>query len=366
MKSDSMIRLIRPYIHFHEIEEEFKKIFGSGIFTKGKYVQQFRDELKNYTDAQFCFLTTSATTALTTALKAVGVQPGDEVIVSDFSFPATANVVEDLGAVPIFADVHLDTFNMKADELREKISDKTKAVIFVDALGNPSGVIEIKAICEEYGIPLIEDSACAIGSEIAGKKIGNVADITCFSFHPRKMVTTGEGGAILTNDTSFAEFIEIKLNHGATFVNNRLDFISYGYNFRLPELQAVMGILQLKKLEDIIHQRTLAKKEYIHHLVPLGFKPQKINSDVIHNVQSIVFVVPEDVNREQLIHYLHQHHIESTIGTYCLSNTTYYRNKYKNVQPNARFLEENTITLPCYEGLQVEKVCEVIKKFMTV
>ena len=364
MKSDNMMRIIKPYISFQEVENDFKEIFDSGILTKGKYVRNFREEIKNFTESKFCFLTTSATTALTMALKTVDVKLGDEVIISDFSFPATANVVEDLGAVPIFADVDIETFNMKPEELRKKITNKTKAVIFVDALGNPSGLLDIKAICEEFRIPLVEDSACAIGSQISGKKIGNVADLTCFSFHPRKMVTTGEGGAILTNNSNYANFLEVKLNHGAFIENDRLDFITFGSNYRLSELQAAMGIVQMKKLKEIINQRTLAKSVYINHLTPLGFKPQKIEDNVVHNIQSIVFIVPKQLNRNHLIKYLHQNKIESTIGTYCLSNTTYYRKKYNDVQPNAKFLENSTITLPCYEELQVEEICSVIKKFM--
>lgn len=363
MTNDQIVRLIKPYIDFQEVEKDFQKIFASGMLTKGEYVQGFREELMDYTKAKYCFLTTSATTALTIALKTVNVQPGDEVIVSDFSFPATANVVEDLGAKPVFADVDKETFNMRPNELRKKISNKTKAVIFVDALGNPSGLLEIKEICEQYEIPLIEDGACAIGSEISGKKIGNVADLTCFSFHPRKMITTGEGGAILTNQSKYADFLDVKLNHGATFSNERLDFVTYGYNYRLPELQAAMGIVQLKKLDEIVEHRINMKNRYIEKLTPLGFTPQKFDDNVVHNVQSIVFIVPKEIDRDDLIEYLRKNNIETTIGTYCLSNTTYYREKYNDIQPVAKFLEENTITLPCYDGVPVEEVCEVIRAF---
>ena len=145
-----MIKLIKPYISFEEVQNEFKEVFDSGWFTKGKFVEEFREEIKNYTGAKYCYLATSATTALTMALKALDIKQGDEVIVSDFSFPATANVVEDLGAIPIFCDVDMDTFNMLPQQLESKITSKTKAVIFVDALGNPSGIHEIKKICEKY------------------------------------------------------------------------------------------------------------------------------------------------------------------------------------------------------------------------
>jgi perosamine synthetase len=363
MDNHHFIRLVKPYITYKDIEEDFKQIFKSGIFTKGEYVKSFKEEMIRYVGSKYCFFTTSATTALTMALKTVDVGMGDEVIISDFSFPATVNVVEDLGAIPIFADVDLDTYNMKTEELEKKITSKTKAVIFVDALGNPSGLLEIKEICEGYKIPLIQDSACAIGSSINGIKVGNIADLTCFSFHPRKMVTTGEGGAIVTNNENYAQFLEVKLNHGAVLDNGKLDFVTYGYNYRLPELQAAMGIAQLKKLDAVIKSRNKIKKEYELELTPLGFIPQSIDVNVVHNIQSIVFLVPTSINRDELIKFLYTHNIESTLGTYCLSNTTFYKRKYHNVQKNSVFLEENTITLPCYEGIPVKVVCNVIKNF---
>lgn len=358
-----MIKLIKPYISFEEVQDEFKEVFDSGWFTKGKFVEEFREEIKKYTDAKNCYLTTSATTALTMALKALDIKGGDEVIVSDFSFPATANVVEDLGASPIFADVDLDTFNMLPQQLESKITSKTKAVIFVDALGSPTGIHEIKKICEKYNLPLIEDGACAIGSSEFGVRCGNIADITCFSFHPRKLLTTGEGGAITFNDTKYVDFFEIKLNHGAKVTDGKFDFIDYGYNYRVPELQCVMGIKQLQKLDKIVNSRNIIRNEYIKALEPLGFQVQKISDDVAYNVQSLVFKVPANINRDELVKYLKEKEIESTIGTYCLSGGTYYAKKYNDIQPNAKYLEQNTITLPCYDGVDVEYVSKNIGSF---
>jgi len=358
-----MIKLIKPYISFDEVKDEFEDIFASGWFTKGKYVEQFRKEIKLYTEANHAFLTTSATTALTMSLRILGIKDGDEVIISDFSFPATANVVEDLGAVPIFADVSLETFNMLPEQLERKISTKTKAVIFVDALGSPTGIHDIKSICEKHSLPLIEDAACAIGSSENGVKCGNIADITCFSFHPRKLLTTGEGGAITTNNDDYAKLLEIKLNHGAVVSNGKFDFVDYGYNYRLPELQAVMGIKQFEKIDEIVKSRNAIKREYINRLTPFGFKEQVVSADVLHNVQSLVFTVPEGKDRDGLIDFLKENDIEATIGTYCLSNTTYYKNKYNDAQPNSNYLCNNTITLPCYCGADVERITKIIKKF---
>ncbi len=358
-----MIKIINPYISFDEVKDEFQDIFDSGWFTKGKFVEEFRNEIKNYTKAKFAYLTTSATTALTMALKALDIQPEDEVIISDFSFPATANVVEDLGAKPIFADVSLEIYNMLPSELEKKITSKTKAAIFVDALGNPSGLTKIKAICDNNNLPLIEDAACAIGSSEENNRCGSVADITCFSFHPRKLLTTGEGGAVTFNNQKYKDFFEVKLNHGATAKDGKFEFIDYGYNYRMSELQAVMGIKQLKKIDDIVQSRNKIRIEYINALEELGYKAQKLSLNEIHNIQSLVFTVPTGVNRDDLVKYLKQNKIETTIGTYCLSGTRYYKNKYNSVQPNAQYLENNTITFPCYDNVDIGYIITAIKNY---
>lgn len=359
-----MIKLVKPYIKFRDVKNDFKTIFKSGNFTKGIFVEEFRKKLLDFTGAKFCHLTTSATTALSISLKALGIKEGDEVLISDFSFPATANVVEDLGAIPVFVDVSLDSFNMLPDDLEKKIGPNSKAVIFVDAFGNPSGINKIAKICKENNIPLIEDAACAVGSSTYNKKVGNIADITCFSFHPRKVITTGEGGAITFNSAKLNTFFSVKLNHGAIFEDGKFDFIDFGYNYRLPDLQAVMGSKQLNKIDIIIKSRKLIRDKYIKDLLPLGFKPQFIDNESISNFQSIVFLVPNGILRDDLIKKLREKKIESTIGTYCLSGLSYYKGKYNSVQKNASFLGMNTITLPCFDGVNVRSITSQITKIM--
>lgn len=346
-----MIRLIKPFIDYSEVEEEFRAIFDSGIFTKGPHVEALRRELAAYTGARHAYLMTSATTALWVCLRLLGIGEGDEVIVSDFSFPATANVVEDVGAKVVFADVSLDTYNMLPDELERKITPRTRAVIFVDALGNPTGVSRIAEMCRARGIPLIEDAACALGSSENGRRCGAIADLTCFSFHPRKLVCTGEGGAITTDNDEWARWLDVKLNHGASgWQGPGLDFVDYGYNFRLPELQAVMGRKQLAKLERIVDERNAVREAYVCGLAPLGFRVQQLGPGVRHNVQSAVFHVPAGVGRDALIAALRAEGVESTLGTYGQSQLTFYRERYGDVQPNGKFLHDHVITLPCYTG----------------
>lgn len=362
------IKLIKPYITFNEVEKGIKEIFDSGQLTKGPHVDKFITLLKEYTKAEFAFLTTSATTALTTSLKAIGVKKGDKIAVSDFSWPATCNVVEDLGAIPIFIDVDKQTYNMCPKDLESKLEDskgnKLSGVIVVDALGNPSGIMHLKEICKAHNIPLIQDSACAIGSSVDGIKVGAIADLTCYSFHPRKLITTGEGGAILTNNERYAKWLTVKLAAGASGIKGKgLNFVDYGYNYRLSDIQALMGWMQLLKLDKITAERNKIANKYNTLLRPLGFVRQKIDNNVYHNIQSLTFTVPSDMSRDGLIDYLTAHNIESTIGTYCLSGTTYYIEKYNNPQKNSGWLESNTITLPCYKDVDVNRVVEAIKSF---
>lgn len=357
-----MMRLIEPYIDFEDIEEDLRGIFDSGFFTKGKFAKAFPEAIRNYTGASHAFLTTSATTALWMCLKAIGIKEGDEVVVSDFSFPATVNVVEDLGATPVFVDVSLDTYNMDPDLLRDKITPATKACMFVDALGNPSGIDRIIDICHENNVVVIEDAACGLGSAVNGRKVGSIADLTCFSFHPRKLITCGEGGAITTNNDEYARFFEYKLNHGADPRTG--EYISYGYNFRMSEIPCAMGINQLGRIDDVVKERREQQKRYTQLLEPRGFKPQAASEKVYHNMQSVVFTVPEGVDRNVLNAYLAQNDIESTIGTYCQSACTYYREKYNDVQDNGYFLQTHTITLPCHHNVDIDAVCACISRFM--
>jgi dTDP-4-amino-4,6-dideoxygalactose transaminase len=358
-----MIRLIRPSIRFEEVEQDLRAIFESGIFTRGPNVAGFRAELASYVGADHVHLATSATTALWVCLRLLGIGPGDEVVVSDFSFPATANVVEDVGARPVFADVSPETYNMTPAALEAALTPRTKAVIFVDALGNPSGLHAIAEICRQRKIPLIEDAACAIGSSENGRRCGSIADLTCFSFHPRKLLNTGEGGAITLNDPEWARWLDVKLGHGASGpLGYGLDFTEFGYNFRLSEAQAILGRVQLPKLDQIIAERNAIRDAFIDGLTPLGFTPQQVAPGVAYNVQSLVFAVPEGTDRDALVAALRTRDIETTIGTYCLSGTTYYRNRYDSVQPVAARLQRETITFPCYDGVDVERIVSAVEQ----
>tara|TARA_Y100000591_G_scaffold330248_1_gene360693 strand:- start:1703 stop:2788 length:1086 start_codon:yes stop_codon:yes gene_type:complete len=361
-----MIKLIKPSISFDSVELELKEIFRSGQFTQGKNVDIFEKSLKKYINIDYVGLTTSATTALSLSLRVMGVKQGDKVAVSDYSWPASSNVIEEIGAVPVFIDVDPETFNMCPKDLTKKINSDVSAVIFVDTFGNPSGIDEINKICKGYKIPLLEDAACALGSEINNIKVGAYSDITCFSFHPRKVLNTGEGGAIATNNKNYSDLFKVKLAAGASSkAEVGLNFTDYGFNFRMTEIQALLGWKQLLDLDNYVEKRREIKDEYISLLEKYAFVPQKINENVYHNCQSIVFKVPENILRNELVNYLLEKDIESTLGTYCLSGTEFNQQKYDDVQTNSSLIDSIAITLPCYSGINTSKVVNEIISFLS-
>ncbi|WP_202945499.1 DegT/DnrJ/EryC1/StrS family aminotransferase [Pseudodesulfovibrio mercurii] len=357
------MRLIRPYIAFADVEADIRAVFDSGMFTRGANVAAFAGDLARYTGAGHAFPTTSATTALSLTLAVLKIGPGDEVAVSDYSFPATANVVETAGARPVFCDVDPDTWNMDPDCLVKRLGPKTRAVIFVDGLGNPTGLHRVRDLCRERGLPLIEDAACALGSAEQGERCGRVADLTCFSFHPRKLLTTGEGGAVTTDDPALAERLGLLLNHGGETVDGRPDFTAPGFNYRMSEIQALMGRAQLPRLDAIIGRRRALLDRCAEAFAPLGLRAQAVGPDVVHNVQSMAFAVPQGMDRDGLIRHLAGRGVESTIGTYCLSGTKFYREKYRDVQPNAERLQATTITLPCHDEVDADRLIAAVTSF---
>lgn len=359
----SRIPLIRPPVLYSDVEADFKKILESGMLTRGEYVERFRLEIATKTTAKHAHLTTSATTALSASLRLLGIKPGDEVALSDFSFPATSNAVEEVGATPVFVDVSHDTFNMRLDALQSAVTPRTRAVIFVSSFGNPSGISTIRDFCRQKKIPLIDDAACAIGSSENGTPSGKIADLSCFSFHPRKVITTGEGGAITTENAEWSERLKRMLNHGAEVENGKWKFVDWGTNLRLTEIQAALGLSQLTRLEKIVSVRNAIRNKYIQALSPLGLIPQTIASGSKSNAQSVVFRAQDGKTRDAIIAHLAKAGIESTLGTYCLSGTPFNRGKYGRVQPIAEKLEKETITLPCFDGMPIDDVLSEMQSF---
>lgn len=344
------IPLIKPEFDAKKLSRDLHKIAESGILTKGPYLERFQQQLKKYLGIKYAYATTSATTALHLSLVAAGIGSDDEVLVSDFSFPASGNVVAQVGAKPIFVDINLKNFNMDVADLERKITKKSKAIIVVHAFGYPADMDKIIKIAKKYKLFVIEDAACAIGSKLKNKACGTWGDIGCFSFHPRKVITTGEGGAIVTNNSKIAKRIEILRNHGGVKrKNGQIEFIEAGFNYRLSELSAALGVQQMGEIKKIISARQKIARIYLKGLRGIkGIILPYLSDRVEFNFQSFVVMLPKNINRNKTIKELAAKNIEATLGTYSLhSQPAYRRYGYKIGQlKNSYFAYQQTLTLP--------------------
>ena len=238
----------------------------SPLITCGPRVDELEEKLCEYTGAKYAVAVSNGTAALHCACIAVGIGPGDEIITTPMTFTASANCALYCGAKPVFADINPETYNIDPDSIRKCITSRTKAIIAVDFTGQVVEADKIRKICDEYGLLFIEDAAHSIGSSYNGTKVGNIADITTFSFHPVKTITGGEGGAVLTNDENLYNKISLAHTHGITHDEAMMkdlphegmwyyEQISLGYNYRMTDFQAALLISQLGKLERFKNRR---------------------------------------------------------------------------------------------------------------
>lgn len=297
------IPIAKPVLGEEE-EEAVRSVLQSGILTQGEKVKSFEAAFATYIGADYAVAVTNGTIALDVALKTLGIDPGDEVIVPAFSFVATSNCVLFQKAKPIFADIDRRSFNIAPLDVREKITPKTKAIIAVHMFGQPAKMKELKEIAHDHGIFLIEDAAQAHGAEYKGKKVGSLGDIGCFSFYATKNMTTGEGGIITTNNDELTRKANLLRDHGQT---RKYHHAVLGYNYRMSELSAAVGLVQLKKLDEFNEKRRknaemLTKGiEEIH-----GITPPYVEKHTKHVFYQYVVSVEDDyaLSRNELAQHL--------------------------------------------------------------
>ena len=358
------VYLARPYIGNEEFEA-VKRVLESRFLTEGDVTREFERRFAEYCDAKHGIATTSCSTALELALRTIGIGSGDEVIVPDFTYPVTGSVVSLVGANPVLVDVDLNSYNVTAEKIEEAITDKTKAVIPVSLFGNPLEK-EVYRISEEYGIYIIEDAACSAGSILNGKKVGSLADMTCFSFHPRKVITTGEGGMITTNNDEFAERARSLKRFGMRNMNGQVKFVEFGTNYKMSNILSAIGLTQLEKIEKIMKIRIEKAKTYTEMLEKIdGIRPPEVRPNTRHNFQSYVCYVEKKGMRDKVREELAENGVESQIGTYCLHLEPAFRDvkRVGNLE-NSEKLYYNLVTLPLHHELtleQQEMICGVIK-----
>lgn len=365
-----MIHLSNPAIDQKEIQS-VKKVLRSGHLVQGEKVAEFEKAVARYTKAKYAIAVSSGTAALHLALLALDVSSLDEVIVPDFTYPATAHVVEQLKAKSVFVDIDLKTFNIDVEQIESKITKRTRGIIPVHLFGQPAEMNMISRIAKRHKLFVVEDAACALGAKYQGRFCGTIGDMGCLSFHPRKVITTGEGGMILTNNFKLAQRVRNLRNHGFKFMNHKRDFVNAGLNYRMTEIHACIGVEQMKKLDRILHSRAKIAARYNALLeeIPWIETPKIINE--IHPVfQSyVVLLKGKGTKRDQLIAHLRKKGIKADIGTYALHRLCYYKNKYrlrKQEFKSSYTAYQNSLSLPIFHGLKnkdVKFIVQTIKDF---
>ena len=360
------------------------EVLVSDYLTCGPKVSELEEKLAAYCGCKYAVAVSNGTAALHCACIAAGLKPGDEVITTPLTFAASANCVLYVGATPVFADVNPETYNIDPESIKAHITDKTKAVIAVDFTGQCVENEKIRAICDEYNLIFIEDAAHAIGSSYKGKKVGSLADMTCFSFHPVKTITSGEGGAITTNNEEFHKKLVLAHTHGITHDEDLMEDaphegpwyyeqISLGYNYRLTDIQSALLLSQLEKLElfkkkrqeivkkyndafsqipEIIVQKEIPESDTCRHLYII-----RLNLDKLKCSRREFFDAMSAENIQCQVHY---------VPTYLFP---YYRHLgYKEgLCPNAEEIYKGILSIPLYPTLSekdTDDVIEAVKKIV--
>lgn len=363
------MKLTKPYISYREILAA-GRVLRSGNLTQGLVSAQFEEKISSFVQSKWAFVTSSATTGLHLGLDVMGIGVGDEVIIPDFSFPATANSVIKVGASPVCVDIDLRTFCIDPKEIAKSITPKTKAIMPVHAFGLCANMPEILGIAKAHGLRVIEDAACAIGSTIGSEHAGTFGDCGVFSFHPRKLITTGEGGAVVTNDEGLSEKIKIVRSHGGIRRELYFEFVEAGFNFRLSDINSAIGFEQMAKIDQIIRLRRKFAGVYRELLgdsellttpfAPIGFG---------HTYQSYVVLLADGIDRDEVIRRMKLVGIETTIGTYSISTQPYFEKFVgfpRPVVPRSIIASRRSLTLPLYPGMRKKDVKTVATSLVSI
>jgi perosamine synthetase len=366
-----MIPLAKPYL----IEEDAKAAYDTilaGWITQGPKVEEFERAFAEYCGTKYAVAVSNCTAALHLSMIVAGIGPEDEVICPSMSYIATANAIRYVGANPIFAEVEPATYNLDPIDVEKKITSKTKAILLVHQIGVPADIEAFEKLCGKYKLKLIEDAACAVGSVYKGKKVGGHSELVCFSFHPRKVISTGDGGMITTNREDYYERLKLLRQHGMS-VNDRVrhssskvifeDHLELAYNYRMTDIQAAVGIKQLLKLEWIIDERRKIAEKYrlaLQHL-PFLRLPVELEGNRLNYQSYCVYLKKESpITRNELMQQLLDHGIASRRGIMNAHRQTAYKYLTNINLPISEDLQDNSILLPLFVPMKEDEVSFVV------
>ena len=358
-----------------------RKVLESGWVVQGPVVKEFESIWCKFTGSPYSIAVSSCTTALHLALLAAGIKKGDEVILPSFTWVATVNAVEYVGAIPVFCDIDISTYNIDVSKINNLVTSNTKAIIPVHLFGLAADMKSILEISNKYGLKVIEDSACGFGAFYKNVHTGNFGDFGCFSFHPRKAITTGEGGMLTVNKPEIADLLRSLRDHGASVSDLQRhegnkpyflpEFKHLGYNYRMTDIQASLGLSQMKRADSICSRRKEIADMYSELLKGIDWLIlPSYGKDFRHGFQSYVCLFkPEiisesnilDINKQRnnFMEYLSCNGISTRPGTHSVHMLEYYRNKYKLEKTkfmNSYIADCCTVTLPLYQGLKTDEI----------
>lgn len=362
----TIIPIAQPLLGKEEEELVLEGIRSGWVSSIGKYIEEFEEKFAAFCGVKYGISTSNGTTALHLALATLGIGPGDEVIIPSLTFIATANAVTYVGAKPIFVDVEMDTWNIDPEKIKEKINSRTKAIIPVHLYGHPVNMQMVQSIARKYNLFIIEDAAEAHGAEYRGKRVGGLGDCACFSFFGNKIITTGEGGMIVTNNRLFAERAKMLRGHGAS-KSRKYYHPQLGFNYRMTNLQAALGVAQLKKIDSLIKRKREIAKLYIKNLS--NTSPDLILQSEMNWAKNVFWmfsiVINNNLDRSVFMQKLRKFGVDSRPFFYPMHKHGRYRTQEK--LPVSEFLGKKGINLPSSVTLkdeQINYICESITKII--
>ncbi len=353
-----LIRLTVPDVSFEAVRPALEEIFASGWLVSGKHVERFETLLAERLGARHAVAVSSGTAALQLMLQAGGIGTGDEVLVPGYTFPATAAAVAHTGAVPVVVDVDPRTANMDPHALKDALNPATRAVMPVHQFGLACAWDAIAETVRGHGeLILFEDAACALGARIGDRHCGALGRAAAFSFHPRKIITTGEGGAVTTDDDGLAEQVRLLRNHGMTGSGPARRFSAVGYNFRMSELHAVVGLAQLERLDEILALRRQAADWYREALDGLPVELSVDPEEAPHTYQTYAVRLPPERDVRVVAAALEARGVQAGSGADVLAATGLYRSI--GPTPQAVALARSHLALPMHSRLTRKDVARV-------
>lgn len=368
-----MIRLTIPTIEANDLDA-VREALASGHLVQGPRVAAFEHAVAQQVGVKHAVAVSNCTCALHLAMLALDVRPGDLCVVTAYSWVSTANVIELCGAQPVFVDVDPMTFNLDLNQLESILNRlmanrdtarRVKAVLPVHTFGQMVDMARLNAICGRWNLPVIEDAACALGATFQGRQAGAWGTLGCFSFHPRKAITTGEGGIVTTHDDALADRVRALRNHGLDPNAPAPDFIMPGHNYRMTEFQAALGLTQMAKLPRIIAARRAAAARYDALLEGRRLAAPAVLPGAAHVYQSYVTQLPQEAaaRRAELIRQGREAGVETQIGTVHMPLTTYYRRRYDHRPgdfPGTDAAAARALTLPLHEFITTPEQAHVV------